>query len=54
MERVAVDKGSDSWQLGDEINAVLINVLPVVVLVNTLGIGLGKLALHTYSFNTAE
>ena len=32
MEAVAVDQGSQSGELGNEINAVLVCVLPVVVL----------------------
>lgn len=45
LERVAVDEGGQSGQLGNQINAVLVCVLPIVVFREALGIGLGKLAL---------
>lgn len=35
---VTVDGGSDDWELGNEIHAVLIGVFPVFALVNTLNV----------------
>jgi len=42
LEDVAVDLGGDGGQLGDEVHGVLVSVGPVVLLVNTLGVGLGE------------
>lgn len=42
LEDVAVDLGSDGGQLGNEVHGVLEGVVPVVLLVDTLGIGLGE------------
>uniref|UniRef100_A0A2M4C5E3 Putative secreted protein n=1 Tax=Anopheles marajoara TaxID=58244 RepID=A0A2M4C5E3_9DIPT len=43
--RVAVDGGRDHRQLGDQVHAVLVHVLPVLALVHTLRVRLGELAL---------
>ena len=40
---VAVDEGSDAGQLGDAIHGVFKGELPVIFLVHTIAIGLGKL-----------
>lgn len=42
LEDVAVDLRGDGGQLGDEVHAVLEGVLPVLLLVDTLGVGLGE------------
>lgn len=48
LKDVAVDLGGDSGQLGDEVHRVLEGVVPVVLLVDTLGVGLseGRLVLQ--------
>lgn len=45
LEDVAVDTGSNAGQLSDQVHAVLEGVLPVVLLVDTTVVGLGKLRL---------
>lgn len=42
FEDVAVDAGSNGGQLGDEVHGVLEGVGPVLLLVDTLGVGLGE------------
>lgn len=42
LEDVAVDAGGNVGQLGNEVHGVLEGVVPVVLLVDTLGIGLGE------------
>lgn len=42
LEDVTVDLGGDSGQLGDEVHRVLEGVVPVVLLVDTLSVGLGE------------
>ena len=42
LEDVAVDLGGDGGQLGDEVHRVLEGVVPVLLLVDTLGVGLGE------------
>ena len=42
LEDVAVDTGSNGGQLGNEVHGVLEGVVPVLLLVNTLGVGLGE------------
>lgn len=42
LEDVAVDLGGDGGQLGDEVHRVLEGVVPVVLLVDTLSVGLGE------------
>lgn len=36
MISVAIDRGSDDWQLGNQIHAVFIDVFPVLAFVNSL------------------
>lgn len=43
LEDIAVDAGSNRGQLGDQVKGVLESVLPVVLLGNTLLVGLGEL-----------
>lgn len=38
MVGVAVDGGSDDWQLGNQVHAVFVDVFPILGLVNTLKI----------------
>jgi hypothetical protein len=45
LEDIAVDAGGDGGKLGNEVHGVLEGVLPVFLLVNTLGISLGELRL---------
>lgn len=47
LENVAVDLGGNGRQLGNEVHRVLEGVLPVILLVDTLGVGLreGRLLL---------
>lgn len=42
LEDVTVDLGGDGGQLGDDVHRVLEGVAPVVLLVDTLGVGLGE------------
>jgi hypothetical protein len=42
LEDVLVDSGSDGWELGDQVHGVLEGVTPVLLLVDTLGVGLGE------------
>jgi hypothetical protein len=42
LEDVSVDTGGNGWELGNEVNGVLISILPVVLLVDTLLISLGE------------
>ena len=42
LEHVAVDLGGDGGQLGDQVHRVLEGVAPVLLLVDTLGVGLGE------------
>lgn len=42
LEDVAVDTGSNSGQLGNQVHGILKGVLPVVLLVDTLSVGLGE------------
>lgn len=42
LEDVAVDFGGDGGQLGDEVHRVLEGVVPVVLLVDTLSVGLSE------------
>lgn len=42
LEDVLVDAGSDRGELGNEVHGVLESVTPVVLLVDTLGVGLGE------------
>jgi hypothetical protein len=42
FEDVAVDASGDGGQLGDEVHGVLVGVSPVLLLVDTLGVGLGE------------
>lgn len=42
LEDVTVDLGGNGGQLGDEIHGVLEGVVPVVLLVDTLGVGFGE------------
>ena len=42
LEDVAVDLSGDGGQLGDQVHGVLESVGPVLLLVNTLGVGLGE------------
>lgn len=39
---VSVDLSSDGWELGDEVHGIIVEVAPVVLLVDTLGVGLGE------------
>lgn len=52
FEDVAVNAGSDSRELGKEVNRVLVGVLPVLLLVNTLLIRLGESRLRLKSVNS--
>lgn len=49
VEDVSVDSGSDVWQLSQQLNGVLVGVLPVLSLWDTLGVGLGELRLRFQS-----
>lgn len=51
LENVAVDAGSNGGKLGEEVNRVLVGVLPVVLLVDTLLVGLGESRLGLESVN---
>ena len=42
LENIAVDLGGDGWQLGNKVHGVLEGVVPVLLLVDTLGVGLGE------------
>lgn len=42
LEDIAVDLGRNGGELGNEIHGVFVGVVPVVLLADTLGIGLGK------------
>ena len=42
LENVAVDLGGDGGQLGDQVHRILERVGPVVLLVDSLGVGLGE------------
>lgn len=42
LEDISVDLGGDGWELGNQVHGVLEGVLPVFLLVDTLGIGLGE------------
>lgn len=42
LEDIAVDLGRNGGELGNEIHGVFVGVVPVVLLVDTLSIGLGK------------
>lgn len=46
VENVSVDSSSDVWQLGQQLNGVLVSVFPVVGLWRALGVCLGKLRLR--------
>lgn len=45
FEDVTVDLGSNGRELGDEVHGVLESITPVLLLANTLGVGLCKLGL---------
>jgi len=51
---VAVDLGSNARQEGDEIQSVLVHVVPVFGLRNTIVIGLGKAAFGLKGGNTND
>lgn len=49
VENVSVDSSGNVWQLGQQLNGVLVGVLPVLGLWNTLGVSLSKLGLRFQS-----
>eukprot|EP00050_Salpingoeca_kvevrii_P005737 m.285352 g.285352 ORF g.285352 m.285352 type:complete len:487 (+) comp11360_c0_seq1:18-1478(+) len=51
VEGVAVDESGNAGELGNEVDRVLVHVLPVLLLVDAARVGLGKLALRLHGGN---